>query len=119
MASPKAEERQDGQNDYDETDEIDKSVHETSPCARPMPIHNLPQPAKFQKSGTTCNFGRVQVIRIRDGRSNRQTDRREGRLAEPRLWLRLAACAALAEHESFSAMLAPFEDAAQHPVFGQ
>jgi hypothetical protein len=64
MASPKAEERQDGQNDYDETDEIDKSVHETSPCARPTPIHNLPQPAKFQKSGTTCNFGRVQVIRI-------------------------------------------------------
>src|SRR4051794_29485179 len=35
------------------------------------------------------------------------------------LWLRLAACAALAEHEYFSAMLAPFEDAAQHPVFGQ
>jgi hypothetical protein len=82
-----------------------------------MPIHNLPQPAKFQKSGTTCNFGRVKVIRIRDGRSNRQTDRREGRLAEPRLfWLMLAA---VAEHESFSAMLAPLEDAAQHPVFGQ
>jgi hypothetical protein len=27
MASPKAEERQDGQNDHDETNEVDESVH--------------------------------------------------------------------------------------------
>jgi hypothetical protein len=48
MASPEAEEGQDRQNNHDKTDEIDEAVHEIPPCARPMPTHNLPRPAKFQ-----------------------------------------------------------------------